>query len=271
MMTAADPALADCRLMVATPIYDGAQGSYVRAALALVFAAQAKGVPVRFEFILHEAQIHRARSLLADLFVQSDCTHLLFVDADIDFAAADIFSMVEAMAARPDCSILGAAVPRRTINWPQVARAAEAGLGRDNPVDLARFTGDFALSFLRPDERFALTDLVELSQLGTGLMLIRRDVVETLRARHPELAFRTDARDRQGTGVRETVHALFLPEIDRASGLMLSEDYAFCRRARDAGFRIWFAPWVRTTHSGPATFRGSLADLAPLFTSSSVS
>src|SRR3546814_15013480 len=102
-------------------------------------------------------------------------------------------------------------------------------------------------------------------------MLIRRDVVETLCARHPELAFRTDARDRQGTGVREEVHALFLPEIDRSSGLMLSEDYAFCRRARDAGFRIWLAPWVRTTHSGPATFRGSLAALAPLFASSSVS
>src|SRR3546814_7355432 len=87
--------------MVATPIYDGAQGSYVRAALGLALAAQAEGVPVRFEFILHEAQIHRARSLLADLFVQSDCTHLLFVDADIDFAAADIFALIGAMMARP--------------------------------------------------------------------------------------------------------------------------------------------------------------------------
>ena len=266
-----DAAPANCRLMVATPIYDGAQGTYVRAALGLAWAAQAEGVSVRFEFILHEAQIHRARSLLADLFVQSDCTHLLFVDADIDFAAADIFAMIEAMAGRADCAILGAAVPRRTVNWPRVARAAERGLAKHNAADLARYAGDFALSFLNAEERFALTDLVELSQLGTGLMLIRRDVVETLCARHPDLLFRTDARDRQGTGVGESVHALFLPEIDRSSGLMLSEDYAFCRRARDAGFRIWLAPWVRTTHSGPATFRGSLADLAPLFTSSSES
>ncbi|HWV61946.1 MAG TPA: hypothetical protein VN034_14880 [Sphingopyxis sp.] len=264
-----DAAPANCRLMVATPIYDGAQGTYVRAALGLALAAQAEGVSVRFEFILHEAQIHRARSLLADLFVQSDCTHLLFVDADIDFAAADIFAMIGAMAGRPDCAILGAAVPRRTVNWPQVARAAERGLGKDNAADLARYAGDFALSFLHADQRFALTDLVELSQLGTGLMLIRRDVVETLCARHPELVFRTDARDRQGTGVGESVHALFLPEIDPTSGLMLSEDYAFCHRARDAGFRVWLAPWVRTTHSGPAIFRGSLADLAPLFASSS--
>lgn len=102
-----DAAPANCRLMVATPIYDGAQGTYVRAALGLALAAQAEGVPVRFEFILHEAQIHRARSLLADLFVQSDCSHLLFVDADIDFAAADIFSMIEAMADGPTAPFSG--------------------------------------------------------------------------------------------------------------------------------------------------------------------
>src|SRR3546814_1157199 len=126
--------------------------------------------------------------------------------------------------ARPDCAILGAAGPRRTVNWPQVVRAAQLGLAKANAADIPRFAGDFALSFLNADQRFALTDLVELSQLGTGLMLIRRDVVETLGARHPELAFRTDARDRQGTGVREEVHALFLPAIDRSRGLMLSED-----------------------------------------------
>src|SRR3546814_13365597 len=84
------------------------------------------------------------------------------------------------MMARPDCAILGAAVPRRTVNWPQVARAAERGLAKDNAADLARFAGDFALSFLTADQRFALTDLVELSQPGTGLLLFRRDVVETL-------------------------------------------------------------------------------------------
>src|SRR3546814_16591408 len=87
------------------------------------------------------------------------------------------------MMARPDCAILGAAVPRRTVNWPQVARAAARGLAKDNAADLARFAGDFALRFLNADQRFALTDLVELSQLGTGLMLIRRGVVATDRKR----------------------------------------------------------------------------------------
>jgi hypothetical protein len=267
----ASAALADCRLMVATPIYDGAQGGYVRSALGLAMAAPGHAMAVRFEFILHEAQIHRARSLLADIFLQSDCTHLLFVDADIDFDAHDIFAMIEAMEGRDDCAVLGAAVPRRAINWPNVARAAAHGLASSNAGDLANFTGDFALSFLNPDQRFSLNELVELSQVGTGLMLVRRSLLEDLRDRHPELAFRVEPRDRDAAHLGESAHAFFLPFIDPATGLQLSEDYAFCSRVRGAGYNIWLAPWVRTAHHGPTSFRGSLADLAPLFASSSVS
>src|SRR3546814_20599109 len=80
-------------LMGESPMYVCGRGSYGRRALDLWLASRVEVVPVRFEFILHEAMIYRARSLLADLFVQSDCTHLLFVDADIDFAAADIFAL----------------------------------------------------------------------------------------------------------------------------------------------------------------------------------
>lgn len=264
-MTTLDPALAECRLMVATPIYDAAHGTYVRSALALALAAQRHGVVVDFAFILHQPSINRARNMLAHTFRNSDFTHMLFIDSDIDFSADDIFSMVRAMAGKPECAILGGPVPRRAISWGNVARAAQMGLADANPADLARYSGDFAFGFLQPDQSFALTDLVELSRLGTGLMLIRRDVIDTLCDRHPELIYRPDAEERRGYGLGEEVHAIFQPMIEPGSQHMLSDDYAFCRRARDAGFRIWLAPWVKTAHSGPATFAGSLAELAPLF------
>ena len=264
-MAAADPVLANCRLMVATPMYDAAQGTYVRSALALALAAQAQGVIIDFAFILHQPSINRARNMLAHIFLNSDFTHLLFIDADIDFSADDVFSLVKAMAGNGDCAVLGGPVPRRTISWGNVARAAERGMGKANPADLAKFSGDYAFSFMQQDQSFALTDLVELTRLGTGMMLIRRDVLEHLRDVHPELIYRPDAEERRGYGLGEQVHALFQPMIEPETQFMLSDDYAFCRRARDAGFRIWLAPWVRTSHSGPATFAGSLADLAPLF------
>lgn len=256
--------------MVATPIYEGAQGTYVRAALGLALAAQAAGAAVRFEFILYQPSITRARNMLSAIFLASDCTHLLFIDADIDFMSDDVFSMVRAMDASPDCDVLGAAYPRRMTNWRNVAQAVEKGFGQDDPGDLARFAGEFALQFLRPEQGFALTDLVELTRLGTAMMLIRRNVLEAMRDKFPDIAFQPDPAERQAHGLGERAHAFFYPMIEPGTRALLSDDYAFCCRVRDAGFRIWLAPWVKVTHSGPAIFRGSLPDLAQLLTANPV-
>lgn len=269
MMT--DAALTSCRLMVATPIYEGAQGSYVRAALDLALRAQAMGVAVRFEFILYQPSITRARNMLTAMFLASDCTHMLFVDADIDFSPDDVFSMVRAMEAHPEIGVLGGAYPRRMVNWGNVARAVELGLAKDNPADLARYAGEFALHFLHPAQSFRMTDLVELSRLGTAMMLIRRAVFDGLRSALPELMFRPDPAERQTHGVGELEPAFFCPMIEPESQALLSDDYAFCRRVRDAGFRIWLAPWIRTTHAGPTVFSGTLAYTVQLFSSNPAS
>jgi hypothetical protein len=160
--------------------------------------------------------------------------------------------------------VLGAAYPRRMMNWRNVARAVEGGLARDNPGELARFAGEFALEFLHPGQSFTLTDLVELAHVGTAIMLIRRDVLEGVRTRYPNTAFRPDPAERQAHRIGELIHAFFYPMIDPETRSLLSDDYAFCRRVRDAGFRIWLAPWVKVTHSGPAIFHGSLSDVAQL-------
>lgn len=264
-MSAAGSALAGCRLMVATPIYEGAQGTYVRAALDLALRAQAMGMPVRFEFILYQPSITRARDLLTAMFLASDCTHLLFVDADIDFSSDDVFSLIQSMETNPECGVMGGAYPRRMINWRNVARAVELGLARDNPADLERYAGEFALHFLNPNQNFKMTDLVELTRLGTAMMLIRREVLEGMRTALPHLVFRPDPAERQAHGVGELEPAFFCPLIEPESQALLSDDYAFCRRVRDVGFRIWLAPWIRTTHAGPAIFSGTLADTVQLF------
>lgn len=264
-MPPADPALSNCRLMVATPIYDSATGTYVRSALALALAAQAGGMAIDFAFILHQPSINRARNMLLHIFLNSDFTHLLFVDSDVDFSADDVFSLVRTMEQRPDCAVIGGPLPRRMINWGAVARAAGQGLAQDNPADLAKYTGDFTLTLLHPEQSFSINEPVELSRLGTGMMLIRRDVVEDLCDRHPELIYRPSDEERSGYSLGEKVHALFQPMIEPETRFLLSDDYAFCRRVRDAGYHVWLAPWVRLSHSGPATFSGSIADLAPLF------
>ncbi len=264
VMTRAATAPATARLMVATPMYAGAQGGYVRSAIALALAAQARGMVIDFAFIMHQPSITRARNMLAHIFLHSDFTHMLFLDDDVAVEPGHVLSMLDAMQADSRLAILGGPVPKRRINWHSVARAAAAGLGRDDPSALARFTGDFAVALADPAASFALDRPVELSRLGTGLMMIRRDVIDTLAALAGDDFYVPDAEEHAGYGVGQKVHRLFEGQIEPESGRLLSDDYAFCQRARAAGFSIWLAPWVTTTHTGPVTFGGSLSDLALL-------
>ncbi len=257
-------AIGALRLFVATPLYDGAQADYLRSIIGLTGAAERAGAGCAFAWLSNNAAIDRARNALVAAFLQSDATHLVFIDGDIGFDPADVLDLARRMAADPQLAVVGAPCPKRRINWTLVAAAAAQGRGTANPADLERFSGLFAIEPLAGQATFRTDAPLEVVRVGTGLMAIRRDVIETLVQRHPELHYAPDPLDRESGLAGASIAALFQPLIDPDTRQLLSEDYAFCRRARDAGYRIWLAPWMRTTHTGPARFAGALADLAQL-------
>lgn len=262
-MSSAPPA-APIRLMVATPLYGGAEVDYLRGVIGLTGLAEKRSVAVNFAFLSNNASINRARNMLTGAFLQSDATHLLFLDADIGFVPEQVLDLALLAQGDERLAVIGAPCPKRRVNWTLVATAAQRGFGQDNPAELERFSGLFALDALDPAAGAQLDQPLELKRIGTGLMLIRRDVIETLCQRHPELRYPVDPQDRGENGLGEYLYALFQPMFDETTGHLLSDDYAFCQRARQSGFRIWAAPWMHTTHTGPARFAGSLADLALL-------
>lgn len=261
-MTQAPPP--SLHLMIATPLYGGAEVDYLRSIVGLTGAAERAGVAVSYAWLSNNAVIDRARNALAATFLQSDATHMVFIDGDIGFEPEALIDLVARMQRDDRLAVVGAPCPKRRINWNLVASAAAKGLGQTNPAELERFAGVFTLDALDPQASFRVDEPLELARVGTGLMVIRRDVIETLTARHWELRYAPDALDRESGLLGEHLTALFQPLIDPDTRHLLSDDYAFCRRVRDAGFRIWLAPWMRTTHTGPARFSGALADLAAL-------
>lgn len=260
----ASPPSASARLLVATPLYSGAEADYLRSVVGLTGAAERAGVPVSFAWLSNNAVIDRARNVLAAVFLQSDATHLVFIDGDIGFVPADLLGLVTRMQNDDRLAVIGAPYPKRRINWSMVAAAAAKGLAAGNPAALERFSGVYVFDPLDAPDSIRMDEPLEVRRAGTGLLVIRRDVIETLCARHPELRYAPDALDREGGISGDHLTALFQPLIDPDTGHILSDDFAFCHRVRAAGFRIWLAPWMRTTHTGPARFSGSMVDLAAM-------
>jgi len=59
----------------------------------------------------------------------------------------------------------------------------------------------------------------------------------------------------------ERIYEYFPVFIDEHE-LLLSEDFGFCKKARDLGIKIWAAPWVKLGHFGTYLFEGGLLPAA---------
>lgn len=289
-------------LFVAIPMYGGVcYGSLTKSLMDLTTTMTAYGVSkFKTKFLYNESLIPRARNYLVDAFLQSDCKQMLFIDADIEFNPSDVLVMADLQNKNPDFDVLCAAYPKKSIAWEKVKAAVDKGFGDEDPDKLENFIGDYVFNAAKTGS-FRITEPVEVAESGTGFMMIRRETFERFAKRFPDHSYRPDhPRQAMYDGSRE-VYAFFDCIIDRgdqyydlrqrvdklierndpscfaeivatyqrmkdeeakASKRYLSEDYFFCRRVRQAGMKVWLAPWIQLKHNGYYSFGGSLSALA---------
>jgi hypothetical protein len=240
------------KLFVATPMYGGmCTGLYASAVMQSVGVMGANRIQMYYSFMMNESLITRARNSMAYDFIKSDATHLMFIDADIGFNPQDIPRMITA-----DKDIICGIYPKKEINWVQVTESVKAGVP---PDQLNQHTGAFVLNL--PSGISSTTgninEPIEIANGGTGFMLIKREVFDRLADRVP--SYTNDMYHAVDT-VREVkvIKEFFATSIDEESNRLLSEDYHFCKIAREAGFKVWCAPWASFSHTGSYNFSGQL-------------
>ena len=239
-------------IFVATPMYGGmCTGSYASALMQLPVALARAGINMYYSYMMNESLITRARNGLARDFLDSNATHLMFIDADIGFNPNDIPTLVKA-----DKEIICGIYPKKEINWPQVERAVQNGVPAN---ELHGYTGAFVVNLVNQQEsqEVVISEPVEISNGGTGFMLIKREVFEKLLDKVPtytnDMYLATDT-DRKPRIIQE----FFATSIQPSTNRLLSEDYHFCQLAIANGIPVHAAPWVRLSHTGTYIFSGQL-------------
>ena len=254
------------KIFVGTPMY-GAQcaGTYTKASTDLATMCAANGIGINFYYLFNESLIQRARNYIADEFMRSDCTHLLFIDADIGFNPRDVLGLLAVQISDTEkYNVVTGLYPKKTIAWEKVQKAASLGKGDENPFDLENYTADYVFNPVNKTNSFNVGEPLEIGEGGTGFMLIPRATFEKFAKAYPELSYRPDhVRTDAFDGSRE-IHAYFDCIIDPETKRYLSEDYFFCKKARQAGMQIWTCPWMQLQHIGSYIFKGSLAHIGSL-------
>jgi hypothetical protein len=181
------------------------------------------------------ALVTQARNNCVAYFLNSDCTHFLFIDADIGFEPEAIFRLIEKD------------VPLALTPYPV------KGYGKDHQLQ-------FIVHF--PDKNNVKIDkdgFAEIVAGPTGFMMIKREVFEKLAEKYPER--KTVNKQLVGNKV-ETMekgwYTFFETAQDPENGY-LGEDIAFCRLWTNIGGKIYADTQTPLTHFGSHAFHGSLA------------
>jgi hypothetical protein len=234
-------------IFIATPCYGGdIKMRCARSIMAVLIKGMQRGVDIQLLLTEGESLVQRARNQLTHQFLKKaeKGDKMLFVDADLEFNPEWVFAL-----AALDKGIVGLAYPRKRIEWEELK-------GAEDPQAAG------ASYFIHPepgaDAKVPVTDgCIPVRWLGTGFMMIDREVCLRMCEEYPHTAHVSDTYGSQG----EVVHALFDCEIDPIGGIYLSEDYLFCKRWRDMGERVWMSLMGSPSHIGNMVFQGNLSKL----------
>lgn len=245
-------------LFIGMPTYGGNMSTMcAKSLLDLQNLATQYEVDLKFSFLMNESLIQRARNYIADEFLnRTQCTHLMFIDADIAFNAQDVMALLAL-----DKEIGGAGYAKKSIEWNQLNKAIKRN--PELPVEeYAKLTGAIVFNPVAGMNKFSVLEPLEVSELGTGFFMARREVFEKFQKAYPEYMYKPDHVGQANFDGSREICSFFNVFIDPESCRLMSEDYSFCQLARKIGIKVWMCPWMQLTHIGTYMFQGSLPSVA---------
>jgi hypothetical protein len=252
------------KLFIATPMYGGmAHGLYIKSSLDLQTTMNKYAIETKFSFLFNESLITRARNYLVDEFLRSDHTHLLFIDSDIHYNPQDVLALMAL-----DKDVIGGPYPKKSMNWGNIAQAARANPNMD-PKELEQLVGEYVFNVVKGTKQFSVTEPLEVMEIGTGFMMVKREVFERMEKEYPTIKYKPDHIGQANFDGTRYIHAYFDTVIDTKDSITgggseryLSEDYMFCQMWRKLGGSIFLCPWMKTQHVGTYAFTGNMPAVA---------
>ena len=182
------------------------------------------GIEWSMDTLVNESLIPRGRNaLVARALLNRRATHVMFLDADVAFEPEHVAILIKA-----DVDVIGGGYPKKSLPIDYVINPLPDGVHDD--------------------------DKAEVERLGTGFMLLKRDVFERMAEAMPELKYRDDCG--LDPAINDHLYAFFESGLF-GHGVYMSEDWLFCNRWRSLGGKIFISKRFALSHIGTYCFSES--------------
>lgn len=170
-----------------------------------------------------DSAVGRARNSLTRKFLNSDCTHMLMIDSDLVFSA----QQVERIMAHPEPIVAGMYFKKQEGDPQPVINAC------DNPI-------------------MQDSGLYQVKYAGTGFIRVAREVFEKMiEVYGDEIGY---SLDHEPDTTEYDFWQMGVYKYPNGRKRWLSEDWYFCQRATDLGYKIWVDRGITLRHSGNALY-----------------
>ena len=242
-------------IFVATPVHSECSIHYTQSLLELQKWCIKNKVKINFQ-LMKSSLITQGRNMCVSAFLESNFTHLLFIDSDIAFNAGAAGRLIAC-----DKEVISIPYPLKDMNWDKAFSMMQEGKIK-NSTDLKN-KAFYRYPMKVPDNNLIKIkdNVIEVTHSPTGFMMIKREVFEKLIDHYGDSMKIEQDQVMNGKNTRlpymyNFFDTMYIPEKKH----YLGEDYAFCKRWKDIGGKCyaWIMDYI--THVGEHQYTGRFAD-----------
>ena len=238
------------RIFVATPVHSDVSIHYFKACLEFQKECFVRKIPVMFQ-VMKSSLVTQGRQLCVAGFMESECTHLLFIDSDISFN----FKMVERMI-NYNKEICLVPYPIKGQDTNKVRDRILAG----SKLDPLLLGNQYTMSVEDPRNVKVDNGFIEVIRGPAGCMLIKREVIEKLIKEYPDYTINQHTLIDGKLVKRKFMYNFFDTYWNPDDKTYTGEDFWFCKLCRNIGIKIYALVDEYISHHGEYSYTGRLID-----------
>ena len=241
-------------VFVGTPCHSEVSIHYTQSVLELQKYCWNNKINLMFQ-LFKSSLVTQGRNLCVSAFLQTKCTHLLFIDSDIASKPHSLQHLLDA-----DKDVISVPYPLKDMCWEKGFEVIKEGRIKDAEDLKTKAFYRFPMRVPDANDIKIEKNCIEVTHSPTGFMLIKREVFEKMKKHYPDKEIYQDTLINGKLQKTKELWNFFDTLHNPEDKTYMGEDFAFCKIWKATGGKCYAYVDDEISHVGEHTYTGRFGD-----------